>query len=142
MQDIRGSDLPTPAALAYLGDAVHGLLVREMLVARGYAQAGRLHGAAAAYVTAQAQAVQAERILPLLTGSEADLYRRAYNSGHLNRPRHVAVADYRAATGWEAVLGALWYLGETDRARKLFSRATEEQSEPEEKAGASDGGET
>lgn len=136
MENICGSQLPSPMALSYLGDGVHALLVREMLVGRGLSGSGELNEAARAYVTAEAQAVQARRVLPHLTESETDVYRRAHNSGHLNRPKRASAADYRAATGWEAVLGALWHRGETDRIRALFALATaenESQDHQEEK---------
>lgn len=126
MQEIKGCEMPAAAALAFLGDAVHAIFVREMLVARGLAKSGPLNEAALGYVTAEAQARQVTRVLPHFTEQEADLYRRAYNSSHLNRPKHARGAEYRAATGWEAVLGALWHLGEKDRARALFALATEE----------------
>ena len=126
MQNIRGSDLPTPMALSFLGDAVHSLLVREMLVARGIGKSGALNEQARLYVTAEAQAQGALRVLPHLTEEERDLYRRAHNSSHLNKPKHASGSDYRAATGFEAVLGALWHLGEVGRARELFAISIEE----------------
>lgn len=135
--EYKASELPSVAALSFLGDAVHSLFVRHMLVARGLYRAGELNDAARAYVSAEGQAAQAARLLPHLTERERDVYRRAYNSGHLNRPRHASGAAYRAATGLEAVLGMLSY--EEDRARlaALMTLAiapneqTEEQKETE-----------
>ncbi len=120
---IKASELPATPALAYLGDAVHSLYVRRMLVARGTSHSGELNALSHAYVTAEAQAEQAARVLPYLTEDEADLYRRAYNSKHLSRPKHTAYADYRAATGWEAVLGMLHYIGNDSRAAELIEIA-------------------
>ena len=120
MQNIRGSDLPSVQALSFLGDAVHSLFVREMLAEGGISKSGRLNDVARQYVTAEAQAEAARRVLAHFDEGETDLYRRAHNSSHLNKPKHASGADYRAATGFEAVLGALWHLGETDRARELF----------------------
>ena len=73
-----------------------------------------------AFVDGELSAAERETVLAHLDEGEADIYRRAHNSGHLNKPKRASGADYRAATGFEAVLGALWHLGETDRARELF----------------------
>lgn len=120
---IRGTDLPPVMALSFLGDARHSLYVRRMLVARGICKSGELNDAAREYVTAEAQAAMARRIEPLLSEDEREVYRRASNSGHLNRPRHSSAADYRAATGFEAVVGMLDWLGDEERLAQLFALA-------------------
>lgn len=120
---VIGASLPTTAALAYLGDARHGLYVRRMLVARGICKSGELNEASLKYVTAEAQADMMRRIEPLLLDDERDLYKRAANSGHLNRPRHASAADYRAATGFEAVIGMLEWIGDTERLALLLDTA-------------------
>jgi ribonuclease-3 family protein len=94
-----------------------------MLVARGIAKSGELNDAARDYVTAEAQARQAKKILPHLTEMECDVYRRAHNSGHLNRPKHASGADYRAATGLEAVLGMHAHMGNDARIEELMKIA-------------------
>ncbi len=122
---ILGAALPTTAALAYLGDARHALFVRRMLVERGICKSGELNEAALRYVTAEAQAKMMRRIEPLLLEDELDVYKRAANSGHLNRPKHASAADYRAATGFEAVIGMLEWLGDNERLEILLSAAHE-----------------
>ncbi len=117
------TELPSTAALAFLGDAVHSLSVREMLVARGIPKAGDLNREALLYVTAGAQAAMATAILPLLTEEEGDVFRRARNSTHLKAPKHASGADYRAATGFEAVLGFLWHTGQKERVQELLVAA-------------------
>ena len=114
--------LPPTPALAYLGDAVHALYVRQMLVREGIPKSGALNARALEYITAPAQARLARRILPLLTQEEADVYRRAGNH-RLERPKHATAAEYRAATGFEAVLGMLYYLGRTERLQALLDAA-------------------
>jgi ribonuclease-3 family protein len=121
-----GASLPAVMALAYLGDARHSLYVRRMLVARGISKSGELNELSLKYVTATAQAQMMRKIEPLLLEDERDVYRRAANSGHLNRPRHASAADYRAATGFEAVLGMLEWLGDEERLELLLSKAHEE----------------
>ena len=125
--ELIGAALPTTAALAYLGDARHALYVRRMLVERGICKSGELNEASLSYVTAQAQARMMRRIEPLLLEDERDLYRRAANSGHLNRPKHASAADYRAATGFEAVIGMLEWIGDTERLEMLLRKAHEEE---------------
>ena len=125
-EGLIGANLPTTAALAYLGDARHALFVRRMLVARGICKSGELNEAALSYVTAEAQAKMMRKIEHLLLDDERDLYRRAVNSGHLNKPKHASAADYRAATGFEAVIGMLEWIGDTDRLEMLLTEAHKE----------------
>ena len=125
-ESIIGAALPSTAALAYLGDARHSLFVRRMLVERGICKSGELNEASLKYVTAEAQARMMRKIEPLLLEDERDLYKRAANSGHLNRPKHASAADYRAATGFEAVIGMLEWIGDTERLELLLSEAHKE----------------
>ena len=125
--EVIGAALPTTAALAYLGDARHALYVRRMLVEKGICKSGELNEASLSYVTAEAQARMMRKIEPLLFEDERDVYRRAANSGHLNRPKHASAADYRAATGFEAVIGMLEWVGDEERLDILLRAAHEEE---------------
>ena len=122
-----GASLPTTAALAYLGDARHALYVRRMLVQKGICKSGELNEASLAYVTAEAQAQMMRKIEHLLLDDERDVYKRASNSGHLNRPKHASAADYRAATGFEAVIGMLEWIGDIERLEILLAAAHQEE---------------
>ena len=122
----NGSELPSTAALAYIGDARHSLYVRKMLVERGISKSGRLNELSLSYVTAEAQAKAFTRIEHLLLEDELDIFRRASNSKHLNKPKRASGADYRAATGFEAVIGMLEYLGDQERINMLLEKATED----------------
>lgn len=107
-----------PAAhLAYLGDCVYELLVREYLVKKGNA---RPSVESLAYVTAGAQSRALEKLLPVLTEGEADAYRRGRNCVHGGVPKHSTVAEYRRATGFEALFGYLYVKGDMARIRELF----------------------
>ena len=125
-EKITGASLPSPMALAYLGDARHSLFVREMLVSEGLSKSGDLNREALRYVTAEAQARMARFLEPRLLEDERDIFRRAANSGHLNRPKHASVADYRHATGFEAVVGMLHYIGDEERLLQLMTDAYKE----------------
>ena len=128
-EKVLGASLPSVAALAYLGDAVHSLYIRRMLVRRGIGKSGALNSAALSYVTAEAQAAVLRSIEPMLLDDERDVARRASNSGHLNRPRHASGADYRAATALEAVLGMLHWIGDTERLNELMAAAYPENDD-------------
>ena len=125
-EPIIGASLPSPAALSYLGDARHALFVRRMLVERGITKSGELNALALSYVTAEAQAKMMRKIEHLLLEDERDLYKRAANSTHLNRPKHASAADYRAATGFEAVIGMLEWIHDDERLEFLLAEAHKE----------------
>ena len=112
--------MPSVMALAYLGDAQHALMVRRMLISRGICKSGELNKAALCYVTAEAQAAMFMKISHLLTEEENAVFKRAYNSSHLNKPKHASGKEYRVATGFEAVIGMLSWLGEEQRLNYLF----------------------
>lgn len=107
--------------LAYLGDAVYELLVREMLSERP-GRPGKMHQAALRYVACHGQAVAAKALLSRLTPQEEDVLRRGRNS-HLHPARHNDPAEYALATGLEALFGYLHLKGDTDRLRDLFAAA-------------------
>ncbi len=119
----RQSDLPSPAALAYLGDAVFSHYVRRHLVSLGITRAEELNRRSLAFVTAERQAALYLALEGELTDFERDLARRASNSGHLSRPRHVRGVDYRRATALEAILGMCDMLGDEERILYIVSRA-------------------
>ena len=121
-----GAMLPSVAALSYIGDAIHSLYVRKMLVARGLTKSADLNREALRYVTAEAQAKMYEKIKDELLPEEADVFRRASNSTHLNRPKHATGRDYRYATGFEAVLGMLDFQKNGARLEYLLRKSHEE----------------
>ena len=125
-EKITGASLPSVAALSYLGDACHSLYVRRMLVARGITKASELNKAALSFVTAEAQAKMYARIEGLLLEDEREVFRRASNSTHLNRPKHASVGEYRIATGFEAVVGMLYWIGDSERLDMLLNAAHEQ----------------
>ena len=106
--------------LAHLGDAVFELMVRSWLCLQGKATSKDLHRATVRYVAAPAQAAAMERLLPLLTDEEADVYRRGRNTAPHSVPRAATRAQYQSATGLEALFGWLYLQGRTDRLNQLF----------------------
>ena len=84
--------------LAHLGDGVYELMVRSWLCLHGKATARNLHRATVGYVAAPAQARRAERILPLLTQEEADVFRRGRNTAPHSVPKGASRGEYQTAT--------------------------------------------
>ena len=115
------------AALAYLGDSVIELCVRRHLVERGLSTSAHLNEAALSFVRAGAQAEAMKRLIPHLSEEEDRYFRRGRNMGHSSVPKRATVSEYRAATGWEAVLGMLTYTEQYDRAEALLALALTEQ---------------
>lgn len=111
------------SALAYLGDCVLELCVREYLVIQGYSSSAKLNRAALDFVRATAQAEAVKRIIPLLSEGEAAVFRRGRNIGHSSTPKSATVSEYRMATGMEALFGWLHLCGQTERIDFLFSQA-------------------
>ena len=128
-EKVLGASLPSVMALAYLGDARHSLYVRRMLVGQGISKSGELNERSLAFVTAKSQAEAMRRIEAMLLEDELEVYKRAANSGHLNRPKNASAADYRAATGFEAVIGMLHWIGDEERIEELLSAAYEKNEE-------------
>ena len=131
-EKICGAHLPTVMALAYLGDARHSLYVRRMLIERGLAKSADLNRESLMYVTAEAQARAYERIEGLLLEDELAVFKRAQNSTHLNKPKHASGKDYRMATGFEAVIGMLEWIGDSERIEMLLLAAYEEDKKCQE----------
>ena len=111
------------ASLAYIGDAVIELLTRQRLVEKGVRGAGNLNKAALHFVTAVAQSDAIERLLPVLTEKETEIYKRGRNQHNASVPKSASAAQYRRATGFEALFGHLWLTGEHERLKYLFSVA-------------------
>ncbi len=106
------------ASLAYLGDCVFELWVRERLLRQGIVHSGALNAASHKYVTAKSQSAAFHRIEALLTEEETAFFKRGRNSPHLSVPKSASGAEYRTATGFETLCAALW-LGE--KKERLFA---------------------
>ena len=117
------------AALAYFGDAVIEIFVRERLVLEGHSSSKSLNASARRFVSAPAQAAAMARVQPHLTEEEAGIFRRGRNIGHTAKPKNATVAEYRTATGMEALFGYLYLRGDTARAGELFSLAYPEDGD-------------
>ena len=111
--------------LAHMGDAVFELLARSYLCVHGKATGRGLHQATIRMVCAENQAKCAQRILPLLTEAEADVFRRGRNTAPHSVPKGASRGEYQTATALEALFGWLYLQGRTDRLNQLFSTMME-----------------
>lgn len=111
--------------LAYVGDAVIELFVRQKLLDTGISDTGKLSALALRFVTATAQSEAFGNIEDMLTGEEADIYRRGRNAGVSHHPKRQKMTDYRRATGFEALMGYLHLSGDGQRAYEIFEKAYE-----------------
>lgn len=106
--------------LAHMGDGVYELLCRSYLCCRGEKTVLRLHRDTVSLVKAGTQAAVAEALLPHLTEEELAFYRRGKNAHTHAAPKAASRAEYARATGLEALFGALYLLGRTQRLNELF----------------------
>ena len=104
-QDLRSY---SPLTLAYIGDGVYEMIIRTILVKKGNCPVNRLHKKASSLVKAGAQSAIMEVIEEKLTPEELSVYRRGRNAHSPTMAKHATMADYRRATGFEALMGYLY----------------------------------
>ena len=122
-----------PIQLAYIGDTVWDLLVRSRLIHQGRS-VRHMHKDAVTRVNAKAQAGYFRQIEAMLTEEEADVYRRGRNAhAHHAVPKNQEAADYRSATGLEALMGYLYLTGQEERLLTLFKCSQEDEACPQQK---------
>ena len=112
--------------LAHMGDCVFEILCRGYLCARGGKNVGNLHRDTIRMVKASSQAAFVDKLIPHLTEDELSYYRRGKNSHVHAVPKSCSAAEYAKATGLEALFGALYLAGETDRINELFRTVMED----------------
>ena len=112
----------SPLNLAFVGDGVYELMVRERLVCLANRPNKELHQQAVKQVRAEAQAEALDKLMPFLSEEEAAVYRRGRNA-HTTRTG----GAYHKATGLEALFGYLYLSGRIDRVRELFALIMEEE---------------
>ncbi len=111
----------SPLTLAFVGDGVYDLLVREYLVNNANRPVGMLNKLKVSLVNCKSQAKFAMHIMPSLTDRELSVYKRGRNAAPKCTPKNSSVADYHSATGLEALFGYLYLSGESDRIKELFN---------------------
>ncbi|MDD2956133.1 MAG: ribonuclease III domain-containing protein [Oscillospiraceae bacterium] len=114
----------SPLTLAFVGDGVYELLVREHVVAaHGSMPAKKLHQQSVELVRASYQAAAYDLLEPVLSEKEQEVLRRGRNANSASVPKHADLMDYRKATGVETLFGYLYLNGDISRVEELFRLA-------------------
>ena len=111
-----------PLVLAFVGDAVMTLCIREHL-ALGEGKVGELHKKASEFICAHSQAVAFDKVSQTFGETEQDIARRARNVKHNTVPKNAKLADYKKATALEAVIGYHWLMGNHKRIEEIIINA-------------------
>ena len=110
-----------PMALAFVGDAVQSLYTRTRVTIGSSQKTGALHHEVTKVVKAVSQAAEAEKLMPLFDEDEQDVFRRARNCKVQTSAKHAQMSEYRRASGFEAVLGYLYLIGDNERLDKFLA---------------------
>jgi ribonuclease-3 family protein len=122
----------SPATLAYIGDGIYDLLIRTIVINRGNCQTNKLHKKVSALVKASRQSEMIQVLKPHLTQEETAIYKRGRNAKPNTVAKNASVADYRRATGFEAVMGYLYLMNQIDRIVDLMKLGLTEEKNDEQ----------
>ncbi len=125
MSDSKAKKL-NPQILAFVGDGVYTLYIRTMISTHHDLKSSTMHALTTNFVNAHGQSDAVEKLLPLLTEDELAVFKRARNYKTQNVAKHANVVDYKRATGFEAVLGYLFLIGNTKRLNEILALCYEE----------------
>lgn len=122
-------------ALAYAGDAIYEVYIRDYLIEQGQTKTNTLHKMATQYVSAKAQAVLIQGMLEeeLLTEAEELMYKRGRNSKSHTSAKNADITTYRVATGFESLMGYLHLTKQTERLEELIRWCIKKVGESNEK---------
>lgn len=112
--------------LAYIGDAVYEVMVRETLIKKGYQKVDNLHKEAIKYTSAIGQKDALDTIYDMLTEYEVSIFKRGRNANTDRKARNASLADYKKATGFEAVIGYLYLEKNFDRLYEILDKIIKE----------------
>lgn len=132
----RPARLIPPIALAYIGDAVYEVAVRQYLLSKANMRPNHLHRSATGLVSAKAQSRILTGIEEQLTEEERDVVRQGRNAKSGSIPKNADVLEYRHATALECLVGYLYSSGRHERMIQLITQGIEHaelQSPPSNK---------
>lgn len=119
----------SPLALAYLGDGVYEVYVRNFALSQGNCQNNKLHEMGKKFTCCEGQAKILEGIWDALTEQEQEVVRRGRNAKSNSKPKNADHGTYHAATGFESLWGFLYLAGETERMNELFNKIIDLRAE-------------
>lgn len=105
----------SPLTLAYIGDCVFDLIIKNLVISHGNKQVSKLHKETSSLVQASAQSLMMRKIQGQLTDEETSVYKRGRNAKSITPAKNQSITDYRRATGFEALLGYLYLQKEWKR---------------------------
>lgn len=113
----------SPLTLAFVGDGVFDLMVRERLVCNANAPVGSLNNRKVGAVCCKSQSDIMEKLMPILTEEELAVFKRGRNAHTAHTPKNATSSQYHSATGFEALWGYLYLKGEIGRLNELFEKS-------------------
>ncbi len=120
----RKAKLLAPLVLAYIGDAVYEVYVRNRIISEHPDMpANKLHKEAIKYVKAHGQSKALESLEAELSEDELSIYKRGRNAKSPTVPKNADVTEYRRATGFEALVGYLYRSGKEERLNYIMEKA-------------------
>ena len=118
--DEHGVRQMNPLVLAYIGDSVYDLYVRTYIIHKQKGMVNELNKLAVGFVKAGSQAFAVRALDAFLTEEEKGMIRRGRNQKSISVPRNANMSEYRYATGFESMLGALFLRGDKDRIQDIM----------------------
>ncbi len=122
--NINASEL-SPLNLAFIGDCIYEIMVRQMLVEKANRPVNDLHRESVKLVSAKAQTEAFEKIEPLLSEKELSVFKRGRNAKTGHVPKSATSGEYHCATGLEALFGFLYLNNDFERLKELFAEITD-----------------
>ena len=117
----------SPIVLAFIGDAVYSLYVRERLAIEHDYKSGELNKLAVSKVRASAQAERAVKVQEILTDDELAIFKRARNTKKGTKAKSASVSEYNLSTGFEALIGYLYIVGNIQRLNEILHYGEEDE---------------
>ncbi|TXK78121.1 Mini-ribonuclease 3 [Paenibacillus sp. N3.4] len=126
----KSPHLLNPLVLAYMGDAVYEVYIRQYVVSQGNHRPNFLHKAATGFVSAKAQSKLLEALMPMLTEEEIDMVKRGRNAKSGTTAKNADVLEYRHSTAFECLIGYLYYKQSFERLKEIldFALASKQKS--------------
>ncbi len=127
--DEKEARVMNPQVLAFVGDAVYSLYIRQRIVLTSNAKVKDLHSHVTGFVKARGQSNFIEKLLPVFSENEMSVFKRGRNYKTLSMAKNASPIDYKRATGLEAVFGYLYLSGNVARLNELLSMSIGENDE-------------
>lgn len=119
----------SPQILAFVGDGVYSLFIRQKLTLTMKGKCNNLHNLTTNYVKAKGQSNSVEKILPLLKDEELEVFKRGRNYKTNSVAKHSTLIEYKRATGFECLIGYLYLIGQDERLIELLNLCEGEKSD-------------